>query len=183
MSRGRGEGLSDVTHANVPTERASHRCLTVLRSQLGIRTGRRGAPGHATGRWAGSGLEPRLILPTLVTPLRGGRCQPLAPKVAGEVKRLGTTRGPGFGRSHGSQRRRPGFRVRPAAGVPGCGEEPGQRAWRPRWPHSILPATKAPTLFSGPSQVRAHTSGISGGLARTAFTFRRNFPRGVWGRG
>lgn len=44
-------------------------------------------------------------------------------------------------------------------------------------PHSVLVGHgHGPALFSGPSQPRARTFGISGGLARTTFTFRRNFP-------
>lgn len=71
----------------------------------------------------------------------------------------------------------PGFRVTPPAGVPGSREELRQHAWKPRGSHSVLPATQAPTLFSGPSQARAHTLGISGSPARAAFAFRRKFPQ------
>ena len=129
---------------------------------------------EATCQRPSQDLNPDLILPAHHCGVPRG--DPQLPKgcqeVAGEARLFGImTRGPDFRWSHGSQPWGWGLR----SGLQAA--ESVAAAWKPCVSHGDLASYHTdPILFSGHSQLSAYTLGISGGLARTTFTFRRNLP-------
>lgn len=91
--------------------------------------------------------------------------------MAGELELLGTTSGRG---SQPPGARGSGSRPQPVfqAAERNCGSMPGSLAAR-----TASAGPRGPALFSGPSQARARTLGISCSPARAAFAFRRNLPQ------